>query len=450
MRRALEFPFYLSVGVGMALSCSSFMMVAGLFQVTTLLWVLLALVLGGVFCTVLALSIGELAGMYPSSPAIVTYFKQAFGARAALVFVYLYLIFIVMIAGVESYLFARVTRAIVHGPPPLVIVVILLVCVVAANLLGLELPRSLQMVITFAAVLVILALGVLGSIHDGGAARHALRVGSVGSGLADLPAALGLAVFLFMGFEWVTPVGLRAAAYARQIPLAMPVAILALAVAYGFFSIGLGASVPRASLKDELTPQLPYFHHVLGRGGTYLAGVLSLSAIFSTFNAGIMSASRLVFAVAREGHLPRFCASIRLESQAPIGAVLLLGGLGMASAFVVVGLHVQLLAAVIGAAIVCVIYAGYMGAVIRLRRSDPDRPRPFRNPVSSGWQQGVIALLLLISVATLFSLPGKWPEAVAATAVSGLLAWLLSGWSIRRSPRPALARRGVAPSARAR
>lgn len=444
MRRRLEFPFYLSVGVGMALSCSSFMMVAGLFQLTTLPWVLLALAIGGVFCTLLAFSIGELASMYPSSPAIVTYFKAAFGASTALVFVYLYLIFIVLIAGVESYLFALVMREIVPGLPPLAIVVALIVCVVTVNLLGLEIPRGIQMVLVFAAALLIVAMGVLGAVDDAHGTRAALDVGELDAGLVNLPAAIGLAVFLFMGFEWITPVGQRPGAYARMIPLAMPLAILVLAVAYAFFSVGLGATVPRTSLEDELTPQLPYFESLLGQSGTYLAAVLSLSAILSTFNAGIMSASRLVFAVAREGHLPRFCAKIRLETGAPVGAVLLLGGLGMASAFVVVGLGVELLAAVVGAAIVCLVYAGYMTAAIRLRRVDPERLRPFRTPLALRSQRVVIGLLIAIAVATLFSLPGKWPEATAATAVALLLACGLGYWSVRRSGQPAGARRPAA------
>jgi ethanolamine permease len=446
VRGPREFLFYLTVGVGMALSCSSFMMVAGLFQVTTLFWVLVALVVGGVFCIVLALSIGELAGMYPSSPAIVTYFKAAFGERAALVFVYLYLIFIVLIAGVESYLFALVMRALLPGIPPLAIVVVMLVAVVGANLFGLEFPRGLQMVVTSAAVGVILVMGVLGAADAPHAMSGALRIGDLGGGLADLPAALGLAVFLYMGFEWVTPVGLRPDSYARKIPLAMPLAVVTLAVAYGFFSVGLGSTVARSTLTDELTPQLPYFGDLLGRTGTYVAAFLSLSAILSTFNAGVMGASRLVFAVAREGNLPKWCAAMRLETGVPYGAVLLLGGLALSSAFVVVPLGAELLAAVVGAAIVCLIYAGYMAAVIRLKQIDADRSRPYRTPVPLLWQRVTIVLLALISVATLFSLPNRWVEAVAGMALSIALALLLSGWSVRRSARPPLAQRRLEPT----
>jgi ethanolamine permease len=446
MRGRREFAFYLSVGVGMALSCSSFMMVAGLFEVTSLLWILLALVLGCVFCGLLALSIGELAGMYPSAPAIVTYFKAAFGDRIALLFIYLYLVFIVLIAGVESYLFGLVAEAVVPGLPPLAVVVVLLVSVVVANLFGLELPRLIQMVLAAAAVCVILLLGVLGAVRDPGATADALGTGDVAASLALVPAAIGLTVFLFMGFEWVTPVGLRPDAYRRKIPWAMPVAVAVLFVSYSLFLLGIGATLPRTAFKDELIPQVPFFTEVLGGTGKYLAGVLSLSAIVSTFNAGMMSASRLIYAVARQGHLPSWAASIRLTTGAPFGAVLLLGGLGLCSAFVVGGLGLQLVAAVIGAAIICVIYAGYMGSALRLRRLDPDRSRPFRSPVPARVQKGVIALLLIIGVASLFSLPDRIPEAIVGVVLAATVAIVLSGWSMRRTAEAPVPSRVPSPS----
>ncbi|MDQ2982778.1 MAG: APC family permease [Actinomycetota bacterium] len=446
MRGTREFLFYLSVGVGMALSCSAFMMVGGLFQVTTLFWALVALALGGLLCSVLAQSIGELAGMYPSSPAIVTYFKAAFGERAALAFVYLYLIFVVLIAGVESYLFALVMRALFPGFPALAIVVVMIVCVVAVNLLGLEFPRGLQMGLTGVAAALIVVLGIAGVANAPGDLQHAAGVGDLGGGLAALPAAVGIAVFIYMGFEWVTPIGLRPASYARLIPLSMPVAVVILAVAYGVFSSGIGANVARARLTDDLTPQLTYLRELLGRTGTYLAAFLSLSAIASTFNAGVMGASRLVYAVARDRHLPSWCAAMRVETGVPYGAVLLLGSLGIASAFFVVSLGIELVAAVIGAAIVCLIYAAYMVAVLRLRQSDPDRARPYRTAVPSGFQWAVIVLLVVIGIATLFSLPDRWISCVAGLVVATAAAIALSRWSMRRRGRAPLTPRRLEPT----
>lgn len=446
MRGPREFVFYLTVGVGMALSCSALMMVGGLFQVTTLFWALLALLLGGIFCVVLALSIGELAGMYPSSPAIVTYFKAAFGERAALALVFLYLIFIVLIAGVESYLFALVLGAVFPGFPPLAIVTAMILTVVAINLLGLELPRGLQIVVTCVAAAVIVSVGIVGVAEAPASISRAVDPGDLGQGLTALPAAVGLAVFIYMGFEWITPVGLRPASYVRQIPFAMLISVVILAIAYGVFSTGVGVTVPRSTLTDDLTPQVTYLRSLLGSTGTYFAAFLSLSAIVSTFNAGVMGASRLVFAVARQRYLPNWCAAVRVETGVPYGAILLLGGLGLSSAFFVVGLGIELLAAVIGAAIVCLIYAGYILAALRLKQLDPSRYRPYQTPVPATGQWLVIALLVVIGVATLFSLPGRWMEAMIGTAVAGTAAALLSGWSVRHSSRARLAPRRLEPA----
>ena len=226
----------------------------------------------------------------------------------------------------------------------------------------------------------------------------------------------------------------------------MPVAVAVLFVAYAFFIVGIGAVLPRGVFKDELIPQVPFFVAVLGNSGKYLALVLSMSAIVSTFNAGMMSASRLIFAVARQGHLPRWVASIRPSTGAPFGAVLLLGSLGLTSAVVVGSLGLQLVAAVIGAALICVIYAGYMGSALRLRERDPDRPRPFRSPVPSGVQKGVIALLLIIGAASLFSLPGRYVAPAVGVVLAGAVAVFLSGWSMRRTAERPLVRRAASPS----
>jgi amino acid transporter len=160
----------------------------------------------------------------------------------------------------------------------------------------------------------------------------------------------------------------------------------------------------------------------------------------------MMSASRLIYAVARQGHLPRWAASIRPSTGAPFGAVLLLGSLGLTSAFVVGGLGLQLVAAIIGAAIICAIYAGYMGSALRLRARDPDRPRPFRTPVPAWAQKGVIGLLGIIGVASLFSLPDRIPEVVVGVALAAIVAWVLSGWSMRRTTEAPVPRRVPSPS----
>jgi ethanolamine permease len=446
VRAVSEFIFYLTVGAGMALGTSAFTMVGGLFEVVPLGWVLLAIVLAGLFCGAIALSIGELASMWPSAPAIRTYFKMAFGERVSLILVYIYLVFIVLIAGVESYMFALVVHAMLPAVSPIVTVLVLLASVIAANMYGLDLPRFMQILTTVGCIAIVLGMGAAGLLMTplGGLE---LALFASGGGVTALPAAIGIAIFLFIGFEWITPVGLRPAAYARQIPQSMLWAIVTLTATYLAFAVGLGVSLPRGRIASESIPQVPYFIAVLGPKGVWLAGALSFTAIFSTFNAGLMGGARLLQAMAREGTLPAWIAFINPNTGAPIGAVVPLGGTALGSSMVIVTFELQLLAAVIGAAIVCFIYSAYMFSVLRLRRIQATLGRPFRTPLPDVLQWAVCLVLPFIGLATLFSLP-EWGSAPAVgLLVCSVLAVVAAEWSSRRllvaacgrtTPRPAV------------
>lgn len=431
---AREWAFYVAVGAGMALSTSAFTMMAGLFAVVPLGPLLLALAIAAAMCAVIALSIGELASLWPSSPAILTYFRMAFGPDVALLLVHLYLVFIILIAGVESYAFALVVGAVWPAAPPAATICLLLAAVVAVNLRGLELPRRVQIVTAFGTVAVLVCLSVAG-LAEAPSPRAGAAVGL--DGAANLPAAVGLAVFLFTGFEWVTPVGLSREAYARRVPLSMPAAIAVLLVTYGLFALAVGTVLPRGEAAAAATPQVAYFAALLGPAGTLVALLLTLGAIFSTFNAGIMGGARLLQAVARERLLPGWVAFVDVRTGAPVGAVLLLGGLALVSALAVAALDAYLAAAIVGSAIIALIYTAYLLAVERLRRSLPDRPRPFRTRLPRVVRWAMIGLMPAIGAATLVSLPDLRGTLVAGFLAALILVALLAAYSDRRALRTA-------------
>jgi amino acid transporter len=435
LRGRFEFPFYLSVSIGLAFATSSFFIFAGLYQLSSLPLVVVAIALAAVLYYVIALSIGELASLFPSAIAIRTYFKVAFSNRPSLVLVYLYLVVLVILAGVESNIFAAVVRAIFPFAQPVVTIPLLLTVVMVINSLGLELPRGAQMLTTFGLVVLVLGLAWFGIVRAPDRVAATFVTAGGGRDLALLPAAVGLAFFLFSGFEWVTPVGLRPGAYHRQIPFAMLVALSVLTVAYLSFAIGLAGHLSRQEIARSLAPHVAYFAAVLGPFGFVVAAGVSVLATYSCFNAGVLGGSRLVYAIAREGNLPAWCSIISLRTGVPVPAVLSLGGCVLAASLVLVVFHVQLVGALVASGIVCTIYAAYLLAVIRLRRTAPDRPRPFRTPVPRPLQWAAIAVLALLSVAALLSVPGATLPATAAAAVLALVAFRLASWSDRRTAR---------------
>lgn len=440
MKKFVELMFYVSFGAGMAFGTSSFTMMSGLFEVTTMVWVVAAIVLSGLICILISNSVAELASMYPSSPGIRTYLKVAFDNRISLLLVYLYLIFMVLVAGVESYMFALVVKAIFPNVSAMLVVLGLLAFTITVNLLGFELPRGLQIITTFLLILGILALGIFGI------AKAPTGVISFAGSFNDmkqitvLPAAIIMAVYLFTGFEWVTLLGFSPKSYEYRIPLSMPLAIVTNMVAYTIFVVGMSYQIPRADIIATPVPQVPYFLGMLGHGGVYFAFAFSLLAVFSTFNAGIMGGSRLIYVLTREGNLPKWCAKMSLRSGAPIGGILVLGTLATLSSVLIVTFEMELLAAVIGAAIVSIVYAAFMWATIRLRKSQPNAKRSFRTPVPLWLQWIIIVLMPLMGIATLFSQVGMQYQPVIGMVIFTVVATILSRWSLVRTANQQLRR----------
>jgi len=439
MKKAFELGFYVTFGAGIAFGISSFTILSELFKVANSFWLVVSICLAGLVCMLLSSAIAELASMYPSAPGVRTYLKVALPPRTSLFLVYLYLIFMIMVAGIESYLFALVVRQLFPQLPALAVVLTLLACTVMVNLLGLELPRGVQMFTTTALILSVLCLGAAG------AAPHLSNLHWDSRILSDHPLsqignALGAAVYLFIGFEWVTMMGFNAKAYERRIPVSMPLAILTNIVAYCIFALALATRVPVEIIKGTAVPQLPYFVQIFGPRGSVVGLVLSILAIVSCFNAGVMGGSRLVYALAREGNFPKSWGTLSLRTGAPIGGVLVLGTLASIASVIIVSFELEEIAAVVGSAIVCCVYAAFMWAVLHLRKTQPNARRTFRSPLPVWLHWVLIVGMPIAGAGALFGIKGKTVEVLATTIGLVLISAVTVVWSTKYSKNEAAMR----------
>lgn len=438
MSRKSDLLYYASVGAGLAMATSSFTMISGLYEAGSRWSVPIGILLAGLICMIIAASVGELASLYPSAPGIRTYLKAAFGDRFSVGAVYLYLLFLVLVGGMESFVFALVIKSIFPAVPTAPVVYLMLITVLAINWAGMELPRSAQIASTVLLVAGTLLIGVLPFLRRE-TAHSPWPVESLGAGgvAAQLPAVIGIAIFLFVGFEWVTPLGTGPEAYKRRIPLSMQAAILINIVMNAVFCLGLTAAVGKGEIMSPPLPQIPLARHLLGAWGGPFALLLSVCASFSTFNAGILGGSRMVYALAREGKLPKWCGRIDLGSGSPRGGVLLLGVSTLVSSTVILAFRFEILAGLVGSAIVCLIYGALMGAALRLRSARPGATRPFSSPAPRILQWIVAILIPLLGIACLFSQPklGAKPVWVAAAllAVSFGLAYAFAKSPAKKS-----------------
>ncbi|SRR6266567_1999189 len=430
MKKAFELGFYVTFGAGIAFGISSFTILSELFKVANSFWLVVSICLAGLVCMLLSSAIAELASMYPSAPGVRTYLKVALPPRTSLFLVYLYLMFMIMVAGIESYLFALVVRQLFPQLPALAVVLTLLALTVIVNLLGLELPRGVQMFTTTALILSVLVLGITGaSTHLGNLHWNAATL--TDHPLSQIGDALGSAVYLFIGFEWVTMMGFSAKSYERKIPISMPLAILTNVVAYCIFSLALATRIPVSAVTATAIPQLPYFVQIFGPHGSVVGLALSILAIVSCFNAGVMGGSRLIHALAREGNFPKSWGKISLNTGAPIGGVLALGVMASIASVAIVSFELEEVAAVVGSAIVCCVYAAFMWAVLRLRKTHPNARRTFRSPLPIWLNWVLIAVLPMAGVLALFGIKGKTIQVLATLAGLVVVSGVMVLWSTR-------------------
>ena len=194
--------------------------------------------------------------------------------------------------------------------------------------------------------------------------------------------AMGLTFIIFEGYEIIAQTGEESRNPKRDIPRAN---FLTLGVATGIFIavafvtiVVLGSTDPRLVSRPQaalaLAAQETFRSPFIGLA-VITAGVLigSLAALPSL----IFSSSRVAFAMGRDGDLPRLFGSLHKVYRTPKNAILASG--------LIIGLMIVFLDVIQIAAsadlMFLILFTLVNGAVIVLRKTHPDVPRPYRMPL---------------------------------------------------------------------
>jgi APA family basic amino acid/polyamine antiporter len=219
--------------------------------------------------------------------------------------------------------------------------------------------------------------------------------GSGAFGLAGVLQAAGIVFFAYLGFDALA----TTAQETRNPQRALPIAILGtlaistvlyMAVALTMTGLApfrtLGTDAPISTAIAAAGPQLAWLK-------TYV-GVAVTIGLWSAVWPCIFGLSRLVLYFAQDGLLPARLATIDAGAKTPRNALLAVGFAGMPVAGF---LPISLLGELISTGTL-IAFATVCASVVRLRLSQPDRPRPFRVPL--WWLTaplGIAACLFLLS-----------------------------------------------------
>jgi APA family basic amino acid/polyamine antiporter len=397
LRRGLGLRTSAATSTGLAFAALNYLgaVTVALFVAGDAAW--LAILIAGSLALLAAFAFGELNSLYPTAAAIRLYMKHSMDDRIALTITFTYMSTIVLVIAADAFIVGRAIQYVLFPSQVLAsfpIIAVLILAAVVANLRGVRIAGNVQDLATYS-VLAITAVVSLMAL-----AGHGFSVTTPVTGLftakADPVRAVVAGVFLFSAFEWVTTTS-EEVRDPRQIPRAMLIALVLLYLTTALFTMALTSWFPDHNvLRDQPYPQLLLAQKALGQAGLVAMLVCTAITALNTFNGGFLTASRFLYATAREGNLPRSFGRLN-DNAVPYVPVVALGVSSLVVALLIYLSQAWLIVVAVGATLEAMIYAVAAYCVIVLRRRRPEAPRMMRMP--GGYITPVAALVIFAVLA---------------------------------------------------
>lgn len=321
LKRALKFNRLVAITMGTPLASSVFLSILLMvFTAGDLLNLVLSIIVATVIVVLASLAYGQLVSVYPSAAGNRIFLKKPMGDTAAIVFSLMWIFILLAAAGVESYTLGYVMNFLVPLVSPYIWSILGLAIILGINLIGVEISGNFQTGITYFVALSLVVISLV-AIFTTNFSKFGL--GSLNIVAVFTSAAIG--VYFFLGFARVTTLGEETVDYERGIPKAMPIGVLLLGVLFMLVSISIFEKVPFASLQTTVIPQVLLGKYLLpDRNYAIIVAIISVIMSFTTFNAGLLGTSRLVYALGREGVLPTFLGKIESRHFTPYFSLIFL------------------------------------------------------------------------------------------------------------------------------
>jgi len=382
LRRSLGFTDLALVTVGTVIGSGIFLVPSVVMRQSGLdpRLALLIWTVGGVLSLLGALTYAELGAMQPDAGGLYVYIRDAFGALPA--FLYGWTSFLVIASGSVAALavaFGNYSSQIVPlGPASIKLVSIAVIAVTAAiNVAGTRKSSTVQNWTTAAKViaLVALSLAMIALGHHGDPASAA-STSDPGDTTVRLGAAMIGVLWAYEGWQYVTFSAGEAKDPQRTFPRAITVATFGLIAIYVLANLGYLSALGSAAVGRTDHVAVDAVRVVAGSAAGTIVGSLILVSIFSAANGLMLTASRLYYAMARDGVFFQRLALVSPRFGTPAFAIT---AIAVWSAILAAsGTFEQLLTYVVFTGW---IFYGLGGlSVFVYRRTQPNAARPFRVP----------------------------------------------------------------------
>ncbi|OYU71873.1 MAG: APC family amino acid permease [Burkholderiales bacterium PBB5] len=212
---------------------------------------------------------------------------------------------------------------------------------------------------------------------------------AIGTDVMSALSLVGLAMFMFLGIEFVTPLAPDLRNAHRSIPRAMFVGLCLVTLCMLMWGAALQRQVPNTPVDPKglvhllETPEaIPaYAQQVLGPLGRIWLGIAFLCAGAATINTLMAGLPRILYGMALDGALPKAFAYLHPRHKSPVVGIVVSAAIPIAHVVWIRGDLDRILPLVLAA--VCAWGTAYLLvnlSVVRLRLKRPDLARAYRSP----------------------------------------------------------------------
>ena len=366
-------------------------------------------------------SIAELSSALPHAGGFYSFVRSAFGPTGGFIcgltdtieYVVTPAVIVVAIGGYMSALVAAITGWSEATSYPWIWWLPFYAIFVCINIRGVELTLKAGLVVTLAALTVLLVfyVSVLASgkfdsdLLFNSAADEGQSPRGLPHGWGGVFAAFPFAIWFYLAIEQLPLAAEETHDVVRDMPRALILGILtllALSVGTLILNSGVGGGVD--ALKDSDTPLADGFAAIyVDSATTIVLTLVALTGLIASFHTIIYAYGRVLFALSRAGYFPRGISKTN-RHQAPWVALVLGAAVGLSCAYVLLeggaGVGAVLLNMAVFGAVIS--YAMVMASFILLRFRRPDLERPYRSPLGVPGAFIGAALALAALVATIW------------------------------------------------
>ncbi|MFC7418408.1 APC family permease [Iodobacter arcticus] len=394
----LGFPTALATAVGLVMASPVILTATTGFSIgggSFVLAMLIALTLMYLQATTFA----EAATMIPTAGSVYDYIACGLGRVAAITGTLSAYVLVHVFAGTAETILSGVMATVNFDSLQAILVahnatwlvgVMMVILFAVLNVFGIAVFAKVEVFLTACMWITLMIFGICGVLQTPKVPLVGFfGASSVGTDPYAVMSLVGMAMFMFLGIEFVTPLAPELRNAHRTIPRAMMLGLVLVWLCMVLWGAAMVRQVPNIALNAqgsvhllETPDAIPHFAlAIMGPLGKFWLGIAFLLAGAATINTLMAALPRILCGMAQDGSLPKIFAYLHPRYKTPVFGILVAAAIPITHVILIRGDIDRIMPLVLAA--VCAWGVAYLLinlSIVSLRIRRPDLPRRYRSP----------------------------------------------------------------------